>query len=136
MRTTTFLKQTWATALIRVCLALALVGVCITDARASECHILQKGIASVYAWKFQGRKTASGALLDMNKNTAAHRTLPHGAKIKVTDRRTGRSTYVTINDRGPFVKGRILDVTHAASHALGWGDTGLHRVTISLCEEN
>jgi len=88
----------------------------------------QSGIASVYSSE-SGSKTASGARIDPGGLTAAHRSLPFGTKVVVTNRRNGRTVVVTINDRGPFVRGRIIDVTPAAARALGF--SGLAPVTIS-----
>ena len=87
----------------------------------------QSGVASVYSTK-EGLRTASGARLSDRALTAAHRSLPFGSKVRVTNRKNGRTIVVTINDRGPFVRGRILDVTPAGARALGF--SGLTRVTI------
>src|SRR5688572_26363731 len=76
------------------------------------------GVASYYAAKYHGRKTASGEIFDMNKMTAAHRTLPFGERVRVTNLGNERSVVVVINDRGPFVKGRIIDVSLAAARKL------------------
>jgi rare lipoprotein A len=77
------------------------------------------GMASWYGSGHQGRRTASGEVFDMNQLTAAHRTLPFGTRVLVTNRDTSQSAEVRINDRGPFVKGRILDVSYAAARLLG-----------------
>jgi rare lipoprotein A len=87
----------------------------------------QSGIASVYSTE-SGSRTASGARLDPGALTAAHRSYPFGSRVLVTNRRNGRSVVVTVNDRGPFVRGRIIDVTPAAAHALGF--SGLVQVTV------
>ena len=76
----------------------------------------QSGIASVYGYS---GGTASGEKAHPGGLTAAHRTLPFGTKVTVTNKRNGRSVTVRINDRGPFVRGRIIDLTPAAAHALG-----------------
>jgi rare lipoprotein A len=89
--------------------------------------IAQSGIASVYSTK-SGSHTASGAGLNPGALTAAHRSLPFGSKVRVTNRGNGRSVIVTINDRGPFVRGRIIDVTPTAALALGM--SGLASVTL------
>jgi rare lipoprotein A len=83
------------------------------------------GLASSYG---EGSKTASGERFNANELTAAHRTLPFGTRVRVTNRSNGRSVVVTINDRGPFVKGRVIDVTPAAARVLGM--TGLAPVTV------
>jgi|SRR5262245_49031087 rare lipoprotein A len=87
----------------------------------------QSGIASIYA--YSGEKTASGEKAHPAGLTAAHRTLPFGTKVKVTNKRNGKSVTVRINDRGPFVRGRIIDLTPAAASALGF--SGLAPVEIT-----
>ena len=87
----------------------------------------QTGVASVYSHE-SGSGTASGQKLNGDALTAAHRTLPLGSKVKVTNKSNGRSVVVTINDRGPFVRGRVIDVTPAAARILGF--TGLTQVSI------
>jgi rare lipoprotein A len=86
----------------------------------------QSGVASVYA--YEGGKTASGERASAKALTAAHRTLPFGSKVRVTNKRNGKSVVVRINDRGPFIKGRVIDVTPAAAKALGF--SGLTRVSL------
>lgn len=94
----------------------------ITPAAAGE-----TGIASVYSHE-SGSGTASGQKLNGGALTAAHRTLPFGSKVKVTNKRNGHTVVVTINDRGPFRRGRVIDVTPAAARALGF--SGLTQVTL------
>ena len=86
----------------------------------------QSGIASIYS----GGRTANGERAGASGLTAAHRTLPFGTMVRVTSMRTGRSVVVRINDRGPFVRGRVIDVTPAAAHALGF--SGLTPVTLAV----
>jgi len=86
----------------------------------------QSGIASVYG--YESGKTASGERAAPGGLTAAHRTLPLGSHARVTNTRNGRSIVVRINDRGPYVAGRIIDLTPAAAHALGF--SGLAPVTV------
>lgn len=81
------------------------------------------GVASYYAYPFQGRRTASGERFNTNAMTAAHRTLPFGTMVRVTNRRNGRSAVVRINDRGPFVRGRTIDLSRRAAHSIGIGGT-------------
>jgi rare lipoprotein A len=88
----------------------------------------QSGIASVYA--YSGSPTASGERMSVGALTAAHRTLPFGTMVRVTNDRTGRSVVVRINDRGPFVAGRVIDLTPAAAQALGF--SGLASVTLDV----
>lgn len=79
---------------------------------------VETGIASVYASKFQGRRTASGERYNSKALTAAHPSLPFGSLVRVTSLSNGKTVVVRINDRGPFVEGRILDVSRAAAQAL------------------
>jgi len=108
-------------------LLVAIAGVLLAPATASAA---QSGIASVYTTK-HGTKTASGARLRDNALTAAHRSLPFGTKVRVTNRKTGKSVVVTITDRGPFIRGRVIDLTTAGARALGFG-YGLAPVTINI----
>jgi len=87
---------------------------------------LMSGVASVYS----GGRTANGEVAAAGALTAAHRTLPFGTLVKVTNRGTGRSVVVRINDRGPFVRGRVIDLTPAGARALGMD--GLAPVTLSV----
>ncbi len=89
------------------------------------------GVASYYEKDYKGN-VASGAPYDGTKFTAAHRTLPFGTRLSVTDSRTHRSVTVTVNDRGPFVAGRVLDLSFAAAQALHMTDRGLISVTASI----
>ena len=86
----------------------------------------QTGIASVYS----GGRTANGERANPHGMTAAHRSLPFGTLVQVTNQRTGRSIVVRINDRGPFIRGRVIDLMPAAAHALGF--SGLARVTLTV----
>ncbi|HEY1363105.1 MAG TPA: septal ring lytic transglycosylase RlpA family protein [Xanthobacteraceae bacterium] len=89
----------------------------------------QTGMASVYSTD-SGSRTANGERLEPGALTAAHRTLPFGSKVKITNQSNGRSVIVTVNDRGPFVSGRVIDVTPAAARALGF--SGLTKVTLDV----
>jgi len=89
----------------------------------------QAGIASVYSTE-SGSGTASGQRLNPAALTAAHRSLPFGTKVKVTNKSNGRSVVVTINDRGPFVRGRVIDLTPASARALGF--SGLTQVNLNV----
>ena len=80
---------------------------------------MQSGEASWYAQKFQGRRTASGERCDARLLTAAHRTLPLGTYVRVTSLATMKSVVVRVNDRGPFIKGRVIDLSYAAASGLG-----------------
>src|SRR5712675_2267029 len=89
--------------------------------------LAEGGIASVYSTR-EGTRTASGVKLNDNALTAAHRTLPFGSKVRVTNNKNGHSVVVTVTDRGPFVHGRIIDLTPAAARASGFN--GLAKVTV------
>lgn len=78
-----------------------------------------EGMISYYADKFHGRRTASGQVFDKNAMTAAHRSLPFGTKVEVTNLANGKSVVVTINDRGPYAEDRILDLSPAAARKIG-----------------
>ena len=93
--------------------------------------ITETGKGSYYADKFEGRPTASGEKFDQGKMTAAHRTLPLGTKVKVTNVANGRSVTVTVNDRGPFAAGRIIDVSKKAAKKLDMVNAGVANVKIS-----
>ena len=80
---------------------------------------VQKGLASWYGKKFHGRKTSNGETYDMYAMTAAHKTLPMNVYLKVTNLDNGRSTVVRVNDRGPFVRSRIIDLSYTAANELG-----------------
>jgi rare lipoprotein A len=94
----------------------------------------QKGLASVYSDHLNGQKTASGERYDSRGLTAAHRTLPLGAEIRVTNLANGRSVQVRINDRGPHVQGRIVDLSSGAAAALGMR-TGVARVRLEILSQ-
>jgi rare lipoprotein A len=92
------------------------------------------GIASWYGPRFQGRTTANGEQFDMTALTAAHPTLPFGSLVRVTNPRSGKSQVVRINDRGPFVEGRELDVSYAVANKIGLINGGLVRLRLELLE--
>jgi rare lipoprotein A len=116
-------------------LALATVG-CATARRTSvpdsaggpEPGTRIDGVASWYGQPHQGLKTASGEAFDMNKLTAAHRTLPFGTRLRVTNLENGKSVVVRVNDRGPHVPGRVLDLSYRAAQMLGITNSGVARV--------
>lgn len=93
---------------------------------------VETGMASYYADKFHGRKTANGEVYDQNKMTAAHRTLPFGTRVRVTNLENTRSVELRINDRGPFVEGRIIDVSFRAAQELDFVRAGLVRVRVEV----
>lgn len=101
---------------------------CITTSCARK--VTESGKASYYADKFQGRKTASGETFKQQRMTAAHPSLPFGTKVKVTNLNNGRSVKVRVNDRGPFVAGRIIDLSKKAARKLGMLQTGVAAVKL------
>jgi len=112
-------KRTHVTATAALCFSTVFIG-------ALPAANAQTGIASVYS----GGKTANGETAKASGMTAAHKTLPFGTLVRVTHQHTGRSIVVRINDRGPFVRGRVIDVTPAAARALGF--SGLAPVTLDV----
>ncbi|HHE51759.1 MAG TPA: septal ring lytic transglycosylase RlpA family protein [Candidatus Acetothermia bacterium] len=90
------------------------------------------GIASWYGPGFQGNHTANGEIYDMNGISAAHKTLPFGTIVRVVDLETGKSVVVRINDRGPFIEGRIIDLSKGAAEKLGIIDKGITRVGLRI----
>lgn len=92
----------------------------------------ESGKASHYAMKFQSKKTASGELYDSAKKTAAHKKLPFGTEIRVTNIENGKSVIVKVNDRGPFVKGRIVDLSRSAFTSIANLDAGIIEVKIEV----
>ncbi|PLX81376.1 MAG: septal ring lytic transglycosylase RlpA family lipoprotein [Desulfuromonas sp.] len=80
---------------------------------------VEEGMASWYGKKFHGRKTSNGEIYDMYASTAAHKTLPMGTYVRVTNKRNGKQTVVRVNDRGPFIAGRIIDLSYTAANEVG-----------------
>ena len=120
-------------------LALALLSACAGPSasrpKAGEAYpqgYSQRGVASWYGPGFHGKTTANGERYDMHKFTAAHRTLPMGSLVEVRSLTTGRRVKVRINDRGPFVRGRIIDLSYKAARALGMTVNGTDEVQIHL----
>jgi len=123
------------TALASALLCLLLLGGCAGPAHRPSAGLRgysETGLASFYAKKFQGRKTASGERLDNSALTAAHRSLPFGTEVVVRNPANGKSVRVTINDRGPFVRGRIIDLTRAAFARIASLDRGVVKVELKL----
>lgn len=105
---------------------------CAGTGQAHEAEVrTQEGIASYYSDRFQGRTTASGEPFDQQALTAAHPTLPFGTRVTVTREDNGREVEVLINDRGPYAKGRIIDLSKRAAKALGMLKRGTVPVEIS-----
>ncbi len=119
--------------LVIVLLAAVAIGACVSaHPRSQAFHGVQRGYASWYGPKFNGRLTASGEVFDMHALTAAHRTLPFGTWVEVTDLDNGRKITVRINDRGPFVRHRIIDLSYGAAQALGMIGPGTARVALRI----
>jgi rare lipoprotein A len=98
---------------------------------AAETPMASQGIASFY---WQGTRTASGEKFDTYQMTAAHPSLPFGTRLRVTNVATGRSVTVRVNDRGPYVQGRVVDVSYSAANALGMVDKGLASVKLDVVQ--
>jgi rare lipoprotein A len=116
----------------RLRLAVAALVVCLPApvSLADGSSSIQSGIASVYSARSSGPKTANGERVRSDALTAAHRTLPFGTKVRVTNVGNGKFVIVRVNDRGPYTRGRIIDLTPAGAHALGF--SGITRVTIEI----
>lgn len=99
---------------------------------AENFNYVETGIASWYGPKFHGKKTANGEIYDMNTLTAAHRTLPMPCAVRVLNLQNGRSLMLRVNDRGPFARGRIIDVSRRAAQLLGFHRAGTARVRVEI----
>ena len=99
--------------------AAALSGLAALSVSTAEAGPLGRGKASWYGPGFQGRLTANGERFNTNAYTAAHKTLPFNTKVKVTNNKTGKSVVVRINDRGPYIHGRVIDLSKASAQAIG-----------------
>ncbi len=117
-------------------LLVSALAACATPARTRPVPVAigheESGLASWYGHPYHGRRTASGEVYDMGQMTAAHRTMPFGTWVRVTSVDTGRSVEVRINDRGPFEKGRIIDLSYAAARVLGAVGPGVIRVRLRV----
>ena len=94
------------------------------------------GVASYYGNELAGNRTASGERFDPGQLTAAHRSLPFGSMVRVTNTSNGDSVVVRINDRGPFSRGRVIDVSHAAAREIGMHRSGTARVKLALLNDD
>ncbi|NKB87871.1 MAG: septal ring lytic transglycosylase RlpA family protein [Acidobacteria bacterium] len=113
-----------------ILLLLALVAGCASSPAIRPGRSATSMVASWYGPKYHGRQTASGEVFDMNGLTAAHKTLPFGTKLRVTYPSTSRTVVVVVNDRGPFIRGRELDLSYGAAKELGMVEQGVARVKI------
>ncbi len=107
---------------------------CEMDGREDADVVLQEGVASWYGPGFHGRRTSNGEIYDASDTTAAHRTLPFDTIVRVVDTETEQSVYVRINDRGPYVGDRIIDLSRAAAEALDILESGTAHVRLELVE--
>lgn len=117
---------------VAVVLLLGLLSPAAAFARSAK---VEHGIATVYARKFVGRRTADGERLDRKNLTAAHRTLPFGTLVVVTNRWNDRRVLVRINDRGPYRRRAVIDLSPAAAKALGIGPDGSAPVSLRIASE-
>jgi rare lipoprotein A len=125
-----------SSAVVAIALVLFLSACATTDARPNTTSRTtrarsQEGVASWYGPGFHGRRTASGEIFDMHAITAAHRTLPLGTLIEVRNLENGRTLVARVNDRGPWIDGRIVDLSMAAAQELGIYESGLARVRVT-----
>lgn len=111
---------------------LACLSGCASFGSGGGARFTETGLASWYGTSEQGRKTASGERFDRNAMTAAHPSLAFGTIVRVTSLETGRTVKVRINDRGPFVRGRIIDLSAAAAARLGIREDGVARVRLAV----
>lgn len=114
--------------------------VIVASEKSNDCNYTTNGKTysgkcSFYNAKLHGNRTTSGEKYNKDRFTAAHRTLPFGTKVKVTDQRTGRSTIVRINDRGPFSKSRVMDISNAAAQELGVTSRGLFIAKVEVLKK-
>jgi rare lipoprotein A len=120
----------------RLAIVVAFLVLCASPALAKiDAKGGERGIASTYSIKLVGHATASGQLLDRAGFTAAHKTLPMGTRLVVTNKRNGRKVTVTVNDRGPYYKGRVIDLSPAAASELGMRRAGLAPVEFHVAVE-
>lgn len=103
-------------------------------AKVSKAAPSLKGVAAVYADKFNGRKTSSGQRFSQHALTAAHKSLPLGTKVRVTNVRNNQSVDVVVNDRGPWHKGRVIDLSSAAANKIGMRKAGIAHVKLEIVD--
>lgn len=105
------------------------------EAPARRIELTSRGVASYYGKRFHGRLTANGERFDMGELTAAHKTLPFGSRVQVTNPRNGKSVVVRINDRGPYVHGREIDLSRRAAREIGLIQRGHGEVELILLQD-
>ncbi len=129
------MKTTLTTALAAAfAVSVLFAGADISTARETKAGVVRTidGIASWYGPRFHGRKTANGERYDQNQLTAAHKSLPFNTKVRVTNKRNGKSVVVRINDRGPFVGKRVIDLSRGAANVVDMIGAGVAPVTIEV----
>ena len=117
-----------------LCFIMLLLGTSSNLQANTDNAVIQEGLASYYSDYFQGRTTASGAIFNQQELTAAHKSLPFGTRVKVVRTDTGQAVEVVINDRGPFVKGRVIDLSKRAAQKLGMLNRGVAPVLITQAD--
>ncbi len=120
--------------LVAVCFGLALINASAAPASKAKEQSGLTGSISFYSEYFRGKRTANGERFDPDAMTLAHRSLPFGTQVKVTNLRNGRSVLLRVNDRGPFVRARIADVSKAAARALGFLRKGVTRAKLEVID--
>lgn len=118
-------------------LILALPGAALADRPARHADEAmgvwrQDAVSSWYGLPFAGRRTACGTVYDRWASTAAHKTLPCGTRLRVTNPRNGRSELVTVTDRGPFIRGRVYDFSQGTARRLGWENQGVAELRVEI----
>lgn len=125
------MKKTLIMSSLAVPMLFAVVNTHASIGRQSS-EFAQAGMASYYHDRFHGQRTASGATYDKNRLSAAHKTLPLGTQVRVTDAGSGESVVVHINDRGPFSRGRVIDLSRAAAREIGLTHKGVAKVRLEV----
>ncbi len=130
--------------LLRYCCFFVLLGITacgsrpdlpeVSEVPVEQAVFLNEGMASYYGARHHGRKTASGEPFNKNALTAAHKTLPFGSRVRVTNLRTQRAVVVTINDRGPYAKRRVIDLSEQAAREIGMLRAGVAPVKLELLQ--
>ena len=121
--------------IMKTCILFMLCAVILLAANSCAHKITETGKASFYADKFNGRRTANGEVFRQRKKTAASKTLPFGTRVKVKNLSNGKTVKVRINDRGPFVEGRIIDLSKKAAKKIGMIRAGVQNVQIKYKEK-
>ncbi len=121
--------------LLSACALLSLLAGCASTDTVDPHGYDKTGVASYYGAKHQGKRTANGERFDKNSMTAAHRQLPFGTRVKVTNLNNDKSCVVRINDRGPHTRGRLIDLSHEAAARLGMLKSGTARVRVQALDD-